>query len=59
MLEFELMVLLRCISSWGKSFLVGELVMGLRLAALAATMEARSEGFPPLIRLDAAPSWSA
>ena len=51
------MVLLRdeCLSndsSGGKSFLVGEVVMGLRLAALAAIMEARSAGFP-LLRLSA------
>lgn len=31
----------------GKSFLVGEVVIGLRLAALAAIMAARSEGWPP------------
>ena len=30
----------------GKSFLVGEVVIGLRLAALAAIMAARSEGGP-------------
>lgn len=31
----------------GKSFLVGDVVIGLRLAALAAIMAARSEGPPP------------
>lgn len=31
----------------GKSFLVGEVVIGFRLAALAAIMAARSDGPPP------------
>lgn len=62
LLVSELTVLLRgslsnISSRVGGSFLVGEVVMGLRLAAFAAIMEARSEGLP-LSRLVSLTVWS-